>query len=98
MQNLEEFWEMTLLALLIELSLGFARDPSGSSTILSFSRGTAPSQFAPLSIILDYSLTARLANLLGRLDVTFKVHHASQGQVVGALVYTCTYLLECQGE
>lgn len=80
---------MTLLALLIELSLGFARDPSGP---------VPPRQFVPLSIILDYSLTAMLAALLGRLDVTFKVDRASQGRVVGALVYTCTYLLECQGE
>ena len=71
MQNLEEFWEMTLLALLIELSLGFARDPSGNSTTLSFSRGTAPSQFVPLSIIFNYSLIARLATLLGRLDVIY---------------------------
>lgn len=30
MQNLEESWEMTLLALLIELSLGFAREPVGA--------------------------------------------------------------------
>lgn len=67
---------------------GFRQGAIGSSTTLSFSHGSTPSQFAPLSIILDYSPTARLATLLGRLDVTFKVERASQGKVVGALVYT----------
>lgn len=75
---------------------GFCQRASGSSTTLSFSRGTTPSQFAPLPIILDYNLTASLATLLGRLDVTLKVERASQGKVGGALVSTCTCLLEGQ--